>query len=123
MSGRDSRGHGVPRNDVNRRGADSAPSLARVSTRDVGIESMQHGPFNRIDWPGASQTLSRATGTGTLAPSAIRYDSRLEKPLSENERPGAEGGHFSHQSSGGVASIQAAAGAAGTRFGPHRKTN
>ncbi len=67
-------------------------NAARVSTCDFRDQSVQHGPQHRAYWPGASQTLSRATRTGTLAAHAIRYDSRFEKPLPENERARAEGG-------------------------------
>src|ERR1022692_2933874 len=105
MLGRNSCGHGVPWNDTNCRGVDQAPTPARVSTGDFGVESMQHGALDRVDGPGASQTLSCAAGIGTLAAAAIRYDSCIEKSLSEDECASAEGGDFTHQPRGGVAAI------------------
>ena len=93
-----SRRHGLPRNDSHRRRANSAASSARLSTRNVRVESVQHGPLYRVNWLGSSQTLSRAARPRTLAPPAIRYHSCLEKPLSKNERARAKGRDFAHQS-------------------------
>ena len=62
MSRRDTRGHGLPGDDLDCRSAGGAPASPGVSAGHVRGEPLQYGPIHRTDGVGTPEALSRQQG-------------------------------------------------------------
>ena len=70
---------------------------ARLSTGDLGQQSLRHGPVHRTHRAGASQALPGAAGPGALAAHALRNHPRFEGALRKLSDAGAKSRGSGHQ--------------------------